>query len=85
MNWDTFWVSQDAFIIYFLYAGILTPIDEFQYWADVSEAAEKNSVRERATHFSEQFKPIQKVRMQQFMSQLAMYMRKLLPVAFLCI
>ncbi|KAM9359311.1 cytoplasmic dynein 2 heavy chain 1 isoform 6-T6 [Symphorus nematophorus] len=40
--------------------GILTPSDEFQYWADLSESAEKNSVRERATHFTEQFKPIQK-------------------------
>uniref|UniRef100_A0A671UXN0 Cytoplasmic dynein 2 heavy chain 1 n=1 Tax=Sparus aurata TaxID=8175 RepID=A0A671UXN0_SPAAU len=43
-----------------LYAGILTPSDEFQYWADLSESAEKNSVRERATHFTELFKPIQK-------------------------
>uniref|UniRef100_A0A8C4HES0 Cytoplasmic dynein 2 heavy chain 1 n=1 Tax=Dicentrarchus labrax TaxID=13489 RepID=A0A8C4HES0_DICLA len=42
------------------YAGILTPSDEFQYWADLSESAEKNSVRERATYFTEQFKPIQK-------------------------
>ncbi|XP_056229968.1 cytoplasmic dynein 2 heavy chain 1 isoform X2 [Seriola aureovittata] len=40
--------------------GILTPSDEFLYWADLSESAEKNSVRERATYFSEQFKPIQK-------------------------
>uniref|UniRef100_A0A3Q3LA71 Dynein cytoplasmic 2 heavy chain 1 n=1 Tax=Labrus bergylta TaxID=56723 RepID=A0A3Q3LA71_9LABR len=40
--------------------GILTPIDEFQYWADLSESAEKNSVRERAKHFTEQFKPIHK-------------------------
>uniref|UniRef100_A0A8C4HFM7 Cytoplasmic dynein 2 heavy chain 1 n=1 Tax=Dicentrarchus labrax TaxID=13489 RepID=A0A8C4HFM7_DICLA len=40
--------------------GILTPSDEFQYWADLSESAEKNSVRERATYFTEQFKPIQK-------------------------
>ncbi|TMS07235.1 Cytoplasmic dynein 2 heavy chain 1 [Larimichthys crocea] len=40
--------------------GILTPNDEFQYWADLSESAEKNSVRERATYFTEQFKSIQK-------------------------
>ncbi|TKS81144.1 Cytoplasmic dynein 2 heavy chain 1 [Collichthys lucidus] len=40
--------------------GILTPSDEFQYWADLSESAEKNSVRERATYFTEQFKSIQK-------------------------
>uniref|UniRef100_A0A672GCW4 Dynein cytoplasmic 2 heavy chain 1 n=1 Tax=Salarias fasciatus TaxID=181472 RepID=A0A672GCW4_SALFA len=41
-------------------AGILTPSDEFQYWADLSESAEKNGVRERASHFAELFKPIQK-------------------------
>ncbi|KAI3354358.1 hypothetical protein L3Q82_018881, partial [Scortum barcoo] len=41
-------------------AGILTPTDEFQYWVDLSNSAEKNSVRERATHITEQFKPIQK-------------------------
>ncbi|XP_058489723.1 dynein cytoplasmic 2 heavy chain 1 isoform X2 [Solea solea] len=40
--------------------GILTPIDEFQYWADLCQSAEKNSVRERAAYFTEQFKPIQK-------------------------
>ncbi|XP_029699181.1 cytoplasmic dynein 2 heavy chain 1 isoform X3 [Takifugu rubripes] len=40
--------------------GILAPIDEFQYWADVSESAEKNNVKERAAHFTELFKPIQK-------------------------
>uniref|UniRef100_A0A672FSM8 Cytoplasmic dynein 2 heavy chain 1 n=1 Tax=Salarias fasciatus TaxID=181472 RepID=A0A672FSM8_SALFA len=40
--------------------GILTPSDEFQYWADLSESAEKNGVRERASHFAELFKPIQK-------------------------
>ncbi|XP_017286523.1 cytoplasmic dynein 2 heavy chain 1 isoform X3 [Kryptolebias marmoratus] len=40
--------------------GILTPSDEFQFWADLSESAEKSRVRERATYFSEQFKPIQK-------------------------
>uniref|UniRef100_A0A7N9AQM7 Dynein cytoplasmic 2 heavy chain 1 n=1 Tax=Mastacembelus armatus TaxID=205130 RepID=A0A7N9AQM7_9TELE len=40
--------------------GILTPSDEFQYWADLSESADKNRVRERAAYFTEQFKPIQK-------------------------
>uniref|UniRef100_A0A8C8DIA2 Dynein cytoplasmic 2 heavy chain 1 n=1 Tax=Oryzias sinensis TaxID=183150 RepID=A0A8C8DIA2_9TELE len=40
--------------------GILTPTDEFQFWRDVLESAQKNSVRERATHFTEQFKTIQK-------------------------
>ncbi|KAK5608849.1 Cytoplasmic dynein 2 heavy chain 1 [Crenichthys baileyi] len=40
--------------------GILTPNDEFQFWADLSESAEKSSVRDRAAYFTEQFKPIQK-------------------------
>ncbi|XP_047247257.1 cytoplasmic dynein 2 heavy chain 1 isoform X2 [Girardinichthys multiradiatus] len=40
--------------------GILTPNDEFQFWADLSESAERSSVRDRATYFTEQFKPIQK-------------------------
>ncbi|XP_026049501.1 cytoplasmic dynein 2 heavy chain 1 isoform X1 [Astatotilapia calliptera] len=40
--------------------GILTPSDEFQYWADLSESAEKSSLRERSQHFTEHFKPIQK-------------------------
>ncbi|KAA8593993.1 hypothetical protein FQN60_004827, partial [Etheostoma spectabile] len=40
--------------------GILIPSDEFQYWDDLAESAEKNSVRQRATYFTEQFKPIKK-------------------------
>uniref|UniRef100_H2M4S9 Cytoplasmic dynein 2 heavy chain 1 n=1 Tax=Oryzias latipes TaxID=8090 RepID=H2M4S9_ORYLA len=40
--------------------GILTPTDEFQFWREVLESAQKNSVRERATYFTEQFKTIQK-------------------------
>ncbi|XP_041658498.1 cytoplasmic dynein 2 heavy chain 1 isoform X2 [Cheilinus undulatus] len=40
--------------------GILTPYDEFQYWANTSESAEKNSARDRAKHFTELFKSIQK-------------------------
>ncbi|XP_047450013.1 cytoplasmic dynein 2 heavy chain 1 isoform X3 [Mugil cephalus] len=40
--------------------GILTPSDEFQYWSDLSESSEKSSMRERATHFTELFKAIQK-------------------------
>uniref|UniRef100_A0A3Q1F2C8 Dynein heavy chain tail domain-containing protein n=1 Tax=Acanthochromis polyacanthus TaxID=80966 RepID=A0A3Q1F2C8_9TELE len=40
--------------------GILTPSDEFQYWADLSESAEKNSVRERAKYFTDHFEPIKK-------------------------
>ncbi|XP_075905861.1 cytoplasmic dynein 2 heavy chain 1 [Nelusetta ayraudi] len=40
--------------------GILTPADEFQFWADVAESAEKNGARERAAYFVEQFNAIQK-------------------------
>ncbi|KAF0030538.1 hypothetical protein F2P81_017269 [Scophthalmus maximus] len=47
------WVEEDVL-------GILTPSDEFQYWADLSEFAEKSSARERAAYFTEQFKFIQK-------------------------
>lgn len=46
--------------------GILTPTDEFQFWADVAESAEKNDARERAAYFVEQFKAIQKVQLQSF-------------------
>ncbi|XP_064610087.1 cytoplasmic dynein 2 heavy chain 1-like isoform X3 [Liolophura sinensis] len=40
--------------------SILTPDDEFQFWADVSRSGGKAEVRERADHFSELFKPISK-------------------------
>uniref|UniRef100_A0AAR2JK60 Cytoplasmic dynein 2 heavy chain 1 n=1 Tax=Pygocentrus nattereri TaxID=42514 RepID=A0AAR2JK60_PYGNA len=40
--------------------GIVTPCDEFQYWAEVGRTAERSSERERAAHFSELFKPIVK-------------------------
>ncbi|KAM3875467.1 cytoplasmic dynein 2 heavy chain 1 [Diretmus argenteus] len=40
--------------------GILNPSDEFQYWADLSVSGETSSVRERASHFIELFKPIEK-------------------------
>ncbi|XP_030632529.1 cytoplasmic dynein 2 heavy chain 1 [Chanos chanos] len=40
--------------------GITSPCEEFQYWADVCQSAEKNSTRDRAAHFSELFRPIQK-------------------------
>lgn len=57
------------YLFFPLYAGILIPSDEFQYWDDLSESAEKNSVRERATYFTEQFKHIKKVYMQTCMYQ----------------
>ncbi|KAJ3590899.1 hypothetical protein NHX12_008847 [Muraenolepis orangiensis] len=40
--------------------GILSFGDEFQYWADLSASAEKQGVRERACHFVELFRPIEK-------------------------
>ncbi|KAJ7995299.1 hypothetical protein DPEC_G00243100 [Dallia pectoralis] len=40
--------------------GILTPMDEFQYWDDLSKTGEKGIVRERAARFSELFRPIEK-------------------------
>ncbi|KAG5269301.1 hypothetical protein AALO_G00200500 [Alosa alosa] len=40
--------------------GILTPGDEFQYWADVGQSAERASARDRAANFVELFKPIEK-------------------------
>lgn len=48
-----------SFFLHF--AGILIPGDEFQYWADISGSAEKKRVKERAAHFTELFKPMQKV------------------------
>uniref|UniRef100_A0A8B9L0C8 Cytoplasmic dynein 2 heavy chain 1 n=1 Tax=Astyanax mexicanus TaxID=7994 RepID=A0A8B9L0C8_ASTMX len=41
-------------------SGIVTPSDEFQYWAELGQTVEKSSKRERAAHFSELFKPIVK-------------------------
>lgn len=52
-------------IVFAYFAGILVPNDEFQYWAGISDSAEKKSVKERAAHFYKQFKPIQKVSMYQ--------------------
>lgn len=49
-----------------LHSGILTPDDEFQFWAEVTVSAEKNIARERAAYFVEQFKAIQKVLLQSF-------------------
>lgn len=38
--------------------GILTPLDEFQFWSDTAAAARKGDARERAEHFQELFQPI---------------------------
>ena len=39
-------------------SGILTPSDEFQYWAEESISSSKLSSRERAQFFQESFQPI---------------------------
>ena len=40
--------------------GILTPVDEFQYWYDVSRSGVSVEKKERADHIYELFKPISK-------------------------
>ncbi|XP_061923239.1 dynein cytoplasmic 2 heavy chain 1 isoform X1 [Entelurus aequoreus] len=40
--------------------GILTPSDEFLYWADICESAKKADLKERASYFTEQFNLIEK-------------------------
>uniref|UniRef100_A0A7N6AJF6 Cytoplasmic dynein 2 heavy chain 1 n=1 Tax=Anabas testudineus TaxID=64144 RepID=A0A7N6AJF6_ANATE len=52
--------AKKGHVDFLLHTGILTPSDEFLYWADLSESAEKNNLRERAAYFNEQFKPLQK-------------------------
>jgi len=44
--------------LYSNYSGILTPMDEFQYWLELSESARKDDVKGRAEHFQELFQPI---------------------------
>ena len=39
--------------------GILTPLDEFQYWAETAMSG-GSSARERAQHFQELFQPMSK-------------------------
>ena len=39
-------------------SGILTPSDEFQYWAEVSLSSSRLAYRERAQHFQELFQPV---------------------------
>ena len=39
-------------------SGILTPSDEFQYWAEASMSSSKLTTRERAQFFQESFQPI---------------------------
>ena len=38
-----------------LIPGILTPTDEFQYWADLAASGAKGDDRERARYFSDTF------------------------------
>ncbi|CAH2225380.1 cytoplasmic dynein 2 heavy chain 1 [Pelobates cultripes] len=40
--------------------GILTPNDEFQFWAETAESRNKSSIKERASHFCSLFQPIAK-------------------------
>ncbi|XP_075448514.1 cytoplasmic dynein 2 heavy chain 1 isoform X2 [Ascaphus truei] len=40
--------------------GILTPSDEFQFWAEIAESKSKSSARERAINFSSLFQTIAK-------------------------
>ncbi len=46
-------------MVYYVVA-ILTPADEFQYWADTAAMGSKMAVKERAEHFVELFQPISK-------------------------
>ena len=39
-------------------SGILTPSDEFQYWAEVCLSSSRLASRERAQHFQELFQPV---------------------------
>uniref|UniRef100_A0A672SSD2 Dynein cytoplasmic 2 heavy chain 1 n=1 Tax=Sinocyclocheilus grahami TaxID=75366 RepID=A0A672SSD2_SINGR len=41
-------------------AGIMTPLDEFGFWADVSRSGQHSRERDRAAHFSELFTTIEK-------------------------
>ncbi|TRY83670.1 hypothetical protein DNTS_027964 [Danionella cerebrum] len=41
-------------------SGILTPLDEFSFWADVSQSALKSNDRDRAAHFCQLFSSVQK-------------------------
>jgi len=41
--------------IFIFITGILTPTDEFQYWADVAASGANREDRERAQYFSDTF------------------------------
>uniref|UniRef100_W5MJK1 Cytoplasmic dynein 2 heavy chain 1 n=1 Tax=Lepisosteus oculatus TaxID=7918 RepID=W5MJK1_LEPOC len=40
--------------------GIMTPCDEFNYWAELSRSAVKSNMRDRAAHFNDLFQPLEK-------------------------
>ncbi|XP_075054902.1 cytoplasmic dynein 2 heavy chain 1 [Mixophyes fleayi] len=40
--------------------GIITPTDEFQFWAEIAESRSKSSIRERAIYFVNLFQTIEK-------------------------
>ena len=43
-----------------LFAGILVPSDEFQYWADTARTSTKMNMKERARGFHELFQSVSK-------------------------
>ncbi len=47
--------------LYMMCAGIMTPLDEFSFWADVSRSGQQSRERDRAAHFSELFATVEKV------------------------
>lgn len=47
-------------------AGIMAPLDEFGFWADVSRSGQQSRDRDRAAHFSELFATIEKVHTRTF-------------------
>ena len=51
-------VSLDTSSSNFQLSGILTPSDEFQYWAESSLSTSKLTSRERAQFFQESFQPV---------------------------
>lgn len=45
--------------VFFFHAAIQTPLDECQYWADVSVSAKDTEQRDRAQSFVEFLKPLE--------------------------
>jgi len=45
-------------LIIFQLVGILTPLDEIQYWAEIAVSGKRLEVQERAQNFAEILKPV---------------------------